>query len=527
MTEFDGLTRAQMLRGSVATLGAVSLAGGLAACGGGDGSDTQGTPATSDAGAKRGGVLRVAVVGGAQETLYPFAQTVLMDIASGNQVYDNLTTFDSDGQTVMALAEEIEPNKDGTVWTVKLRDGVMAHDGAPFTSEDVVFSFREMLDPKSKSTATSFFPGLTAKDVKALDKLTVRFTFPQPTASFNTRLARSAAHMIRKDHTDYTKPIGTGPFRLIEFKPSERTVYERFDEYWDEGKPLIDRLELYTLNEGTQRINALRAGQVDAIAGVDPPQMRALVAEGFKEASSPGTSWYPIVMKKKSPPFDDPRVRQAFRLMLDRQQVVDNVFEGKGKVGNDMFSPFDAAYAKDLPQRDQDLEQAKSLLKQAGQEGLHVTLPVADYNPQIVPTATLLAAAAKEIGVTVELQRANAATYFDDIWNKKPMFCSEWSGITLLEQTLFCIGDKASSEETDETGPEISKLVQEASATIDDAKRAEILHDIQTRLYEDGGYIIAGFADYLDSHTDKVQGLTKSPYGNLGLFDFKGVTISS
>ena len=91
-----------------------------------------------------------------------------------------------------------------------------------------------------------------------------------------------------------------------------------------------------------------------------------LVAEGFKEASSPGTSWYPIVMKKKSPPFDDPRVRQAFRLMLDRQQVVDNVFEGKGKVGNDMFSPFDAAYAKDLPQRDQDLEQAKSLLKQAG-----------------------------------------------------------------------------------------------------------------------------------------------------------------
>jgi peptide/nickel transport system substrate-binding protein len=427
----------------------------------------------------------------------------------------------------MELAQEIEPNADGTVWTVRLRDGVLLHDGKPFTAEDVVFSFAQILDPKSKSTAGSFFPGLKPQGVKAVDPTTVKFTFDGPLASLQTRFARTAVKMTRKGNTDWTKPVGSGAFTLAEFKPGERTVFERFDEYWLEGKPLVDAVEIYTLNEATQRINALRAGQVDVIAGVDPPQSRVLEGEGFKELSGPGASWYPIVMQKNQAPFDDVRVRQAFRLMIDRQQFVDNVYEGKGKLGNDLFSPFDPHYASDLPQREQDLEQAKSLLKQAGQEGLRVRLPVADYNPQIVPMGTLLAASAKEIGVTVELQRANAATYFDDIWNKRPMFCSEWSGITLLEQMLYCIGNKASSEETGETSAKISALVQEASRTIDDDKRGEILHELQVHLHDEGGYIIPGFSDYLDAHSDKVQGLVTSPYGNLGMFEFREASLAS
>ena len=104
---------------------------------------------------------------------------------------------------------------------------------------------------------------------------------------------------------------------------------------------------------------------------------------------------------------------------------------------------------------------------------------------------------------------------------------SEWSGYPLLIQMLYCIGKNASENETDETGAKITALVAEASRTIDDAKRADVLHEAQKYLFDEGGYLIPGFSNNIDAHTSKVGGLVKSPYGNFGLFDFSGAHITS
>lgn len=527
----SSITRSQFIRMGAGAAGLYAFSGLISACGGSSSGSSTSPTGTAPAGGApaKGGTLKVGVAGGGQETLYPFNIPTVMDLAQTNILYDHLTRFVSDGKTTkveMAMAESVEPSAGGKVWTVTLRDGLLCHDGKPFTSADVVFSFAQLLDPKSKSSAGGFFPGLKPHAVKALDPKTVRFTFEHATAEMPTRLALTTVHMIRKDHTDFVHPIGTGPFKLASFKPGEQTVFTRFDGYWQENRPYLDGLELYTLNEPAQRMNALRAGQVDAIAGVDPKQVRSLESQGLKLLTIPGGRWFPIVMKKGSAPFDDVRVRQAFRLMMDRKQFVENVYEGQGIAGSDLFSPFDPAFASDLV-REQDLEQAKSLLKQAGRSDLSVTLPVADYDPQIVPMGTLLAASAQKIGVTVRLQRANAATYFDAVWGKKPMFTSEWSGYPLLIQMLYCIGKNASENETDETGAKITALVAEASRTIDDAKRADVLHEAQKYLFDEGGYLIPGFSNNIDAHTSKVGGLVKSPYGNFGLFDFSGAHITS
>lgn len=530
----DGLTRRDVVRRSAVVGAGLMLPATLAACGGdsdsgatagGDGGGATATSGAAPSSGRRGGRLRVAVASGAAATLYPWANLVLFGTAHNAVTYDTLTRFDKDGRPILSLADAVEPNADGSVWTIKLKRGVTLHDGSEFGARDVVFSFHQLLDPRSPSEGIGFFPNLKPGRVRAKGAYEVELDFGTPTASMMSRLAQSAVRMVKADHLDFKAPIGTGPFKLAKFVPGQLNVYERNADYWQEGKPYVDTLELYPIAEADTRVNALLSGQVDAIVTTPPAQVKSLESQGFKIAQSSGSDWFPLVMPLNREPFDDANVRRAMRLLIDRQQVVDNVYGGYGRIGNDLFSPFDPAYADDLPQHGHDPEQARSLLRRAGREGLEVTLYVADYDPQVLPIATLLAEGGKDAGVTVNLSRSNAASYFEDVWTKKPFFFSQWSGRSLLEQMLFCVGANAPTNETAYDDPKFTAILSEASRTIDDDARAELLGELQRRLHDDGGYIIPGFADYVDAHAEHVTGLATSPYGPLGFFDFNETSV--
>ncbi|MGH9318278.1 MAG: ABC transporter substrate-binding protein, partial [Vicinamibacteria bacterium] len=290
----------------------------------------------------------------------------------------------------------------------------------------------------------------------------------------------------------------------------------------------IEELEIITISETQTRLNALLAGQVHAINGVDPPQARVLESrEGIKLLEAPSGAWTPLVMATKRPPFDDLQVRQAFRLIVDRNQIIENVLSGHGQLGNDLFSPFDPMYTgDDLPQQEQDLEKARFLLKSAGQENLTVALHTADFAPGALNSAIVFAEQAKQAGVTVNLDRGPAGSYYDEPYLKTPFFQTNWGYRALDPQILQCVFSKSPWNETQWARPEFDQMTAEARATLDEAKRRELYLEAQKMLWEEGGYILWGFLNYLDAHREEVQGFKAHVGRNLMWYGFQDVWLS-
>src|SRR6202008_1787442 len=156
------------------------------------------------------------------------------------------------------------------------------------------------------------------------------------------------------------------------------SVFKRFPNYWQHPKPYVDELTIFDFADDTARVNALLGDEVDAIDNLPTGVIAELQAnKALRVLVSETGEWQPFTMRVDKAPFNDPRVRQAFRLLVDRRQMIEQVLLGEGRIANDMYSPYDPAYYSSLPQRHQDLEQAKSLLKAAGREGLSVELVTA------------------------------------------------------------------------------------------------------------------------------------------------------
>ena len=170
-------------------------------------------------------------------------------------------------------------------------------------------------------------------------------------------------------------PVGAGPYRLKRFIPGQRSLYSRFENYYKPGQPYADELEIIEFKDQVSRAAALRAGQIDVASGVQAEHSALLKADPrLRFYASPSTSFTGFNLNLAKAPFQDVRVRQAFRLLADRQELVDRGLNGFGRVANDLYSPHDPTYNHGIAQRPHDLEQARSLLRQAGQSDLRVEL---------------------------------------------------------------------------------------------------------------------------------------------------------
>ena len=185
---------------------------------------------------------------------------------------------------------------------------------------------------------------------------------------------------------DPKNPVGTGPFKYKSFTPGKNSVFTKYDDYWGD-KAFVDELHIQDFADPSAQVNALQAGQVQTIDNLPYNLIDTVKGQGGQIIEAETGAWVPFTMRVDVKPFSDVRVRQAMRLICDRQQMIDNALSGKGTLGNDLYAPFDPAYAKDLPQREQDIDQAKSLLKQAGQEGLQVQLFTGDDIGPVAPAS--------------------------------------------------------------------------------------------------------------------------------------------
>ncbi len=518
------VTRRSLLKGAAA-LGGVAALGPLAsACGGTD--TGGGTTASASAAPKKGGDLMVGIVGGsAKDTADPHTGSYEPDIAIQYIMYEGLTAWDFDMQLVNQLAESMEPNADGSVWQAKLRGGVLWHDGKPVTADDVVYSMERIVDPKDPKVASAALTGVAPGGTKKIDEQTVEFKLTTPNVLLDENLAERSAKIVPVGF-DPKNPIGSGPFKMTEMKPGEQFKWAAFADYWD-GPPNVDTLTMIEFADDTARINALQSGQIQAMSQLPKSQAKVIEAtDGLALLNAETGAWRPFTMRIDVKPFDDVRVRQAFRLIVDRQQMIDQAYSGLGAVANDMYARYDAGTPA-LPQRMQDIEQAKSLLKQAGYDNnLTVELVTSEgaLGGDEVAAAQVFAEQAKAAGVTVNLKKVDASVFYGKDYLTWPFAQDFWATRGFLAQASQGTMPDAPYNETHWENAEWLALVKKAFATVDDAARNELIGQAQQIEFDTGGYIVWSWRNQVDAYSKTTTGYKLDKLGGpIGRMYFKDV----
>lgn len=449
-----------------------------------------------------------ATGGGLKDTLDPHFPVTVPDIARVRQLYEPLLRYNPAFEVEHALAESVEHNPDGTEWTFRLRQGLTFHNGRPVTSEDVKASLTRMMNPKNPAPYLSDVAPLADLDgSRVLDNRTYRLKLKQPYSIIHQVMAGYSLGIVPADF-DVKHPVGTGPFKYDLFVPGQRSRFLRFDDYWD-VHAAYDELVILDFADDAAKVNALLAGQVHTIDNLPGYLAGAIEAQGAKTLISETGGWIPFTMRVDTKPFADVRVRQAMRLIVDRQEMIDQALNGFGRPANDLYGPFDTDYlGGDLPQRKQDLAQARSLLKQAGQEGLQVELVTSTaVGGGGVESADLFVRQAQKAGVDVRLRKVDSSIFYGDQYLSWTFAQDFWFTRLYLPQAIACALKTSPYNETHFDDPQFTGLIQAARREIDPARRRTLLQDAQRIEHERGGLIIWAFKNQVDAYSRFVTGV--------------------
>ena len=514
----SGSSRRDVLRGALAG-GVILASGGLAAACGGSSPSGSATPTTSGSAPRRGGNLRVGILGGStSDTLDAHKEVVQPDAIRIMALHNPLVRLNTKAQVVNDLAEDLTPNKGATVWTIRLKPGITFHNGKDLSADDVIFTFRRIANPKAPLDGATGLAPVDLAGLKALDHLTVQVPMTTPYASFPEQMSAAYNFGIVPVGYDPKRPVGTGPFMYHSFTPGQQSVFVRNPHYFKPGLPHLDQLTIIDYSADTAAFNALQSGQLDVYSQATLTLARQVKGSSTLKAlvSLPG-QWTPFTMRVDTPPFNDARVRQAFRLLVNRPELINLSLSGFGSVGNDVFSQWDPCYARNL-HREQDISQAKFLLKQAGHENLTVQLVTADFATGVVQAAQVFAQQAKAAGVTVSVKQVQVGTFYGPNYLQWPFAQDFWAYSPYLSQVAQGSLSKSPFNETHWNDPAYVALYNKANATVNQAERCKIIGQMQMTDFDHGGYIIASYNKQVNLMSTRVNGFvpagTGVPLGN-------------
>jgi len=399
-------------RATVFGLSAATIAAVLEACG----------TSTTTSG-KVGGRLRVGIIPPPAHTIEPHTFADQGALETGSIAGEHLIRTAPGLQLVAELATSWTPNNDASAWTVKLRSGVKFQTGQALTADDVVATYNRLVDPTSGSQAISAFKGaLSPGGITKVDDTTVMFKLDNPTASFPYLLSSTTYQGIilpanYKLGTFTTTPQTTGAFKLTSYTPGVGAKYDRYDGWWG-GHANLDGVDVTYYTDAAAADAALIAGTIDLIGQIQLATDRSLFNNPKVQIfSAHGATHRQVPMRVDlNNPLKDPKVRQAIALSLDRPSIVKTLFTSFADVGND--TPWAPVYpstvgAPDVPQRAQDLTQAKQLLSAAGfPNGFAITLTT-EQTGEIPQLAQIIQSSVKQIGIDMTLNILTATAYFD------------------------------------------------------------------------------------------------------------------
>ncbi|MCD7036393.1 ABC transporter substrate-binding protein [Metabacillus sp. GX 13764] len=512
------------------------LAAALAGCSGTAKTDDTKKPASDTA--KPAKDTLVYGRSGDSTSLDPITTTEGEAFKVTENIYERLLKYGDNDTTVQpALAEKWDVSKDGLVYTFHLRKGVKFHDGTDFNAEAVVFNFdRWMNGDADKFPYYTMFGGFkkdeghVIKEVKAVDENTVVFTLKRPQAPFLKNIAMApfgiaSPDAVKKYGDKFREhPVGTGPFKFVEWKANDRIVLEKNENYWMTGYPKLNKVIFKTIPDNSARLNALQTGEIDLMDGVNPSDLSKVEGDKnlqlFKRASM-NVGYVGMTVTRK--PLDNKLVRQALNYAVDKKAIIQAFYGGLAEPAKNPLPPTVEGYDNDIQEYPYNPEKAKELLKQAGfPNGFSMDLwamPVArPYMPEGMKVAEVLQASFAKIGVKAKIVTYDWATYLEKASKgEADSFMLGWTGDNGdPDNFIYTLLDKDSiggNNYTFYSNEKLHKILIEAQTVTDQSKRNELYKQAQEIIHDDAPWIPLVHSTPLMAGESTITGFTPHPTG--------------
>ncbi|HJX72922.1 MAG TPA: peptide-binding protein [Candidatus Deferrimicrobiaceae bacterium] len=481
-----------------------------------------------------------AIVEGSIGDVSGFLTAVTSDSAShtaANYVFNGLVRYDKNLKLEGELAESWEVSPDGKRITFHLRKGVTWHDGKPFTSEDVLFTYRRMIAPNTPTAYAEDFKQV--KRAEAPDPYTVVVEYGKP---FAPALASWGMHVLPKhllaEYPDISrsplnkKPVGTGPFRFVEWKTGEKTVFETNPDYF-EGRPYLSRVITRVIPDPATMFLELKSGGIDMM-GVTPLQYtRQTETEEFRKSFhkyrylSFGYTY--LGFRLSHPLFSDKRVRQAIAHSIHKKEIIDGVLFGLGQEATGPYKPGTWVHNPDVKRYPFDPEKAKALLAEAGWKAgdgvlekggraFSFTVLTNAGNESRAKTAAIIQQNLAAVGIKMEIRTLEWAAFINEFVDKRKFdaVILGWSISQDPDQYDIWSSKKTGPKELNFVGfqdAEVDRLLEEGRRTFEAEGRKKAYFRIQEILAEEQPYVFLYYPDALPVVHKRIHGIEPAPAG--------------
>lgn len=459
----------------------------------------------------KGGTVRCALSDYGTDTMDPQLFSSTGDYTRGRAHYNGLVQLSDDLVPQPELAEDFEANADATEWTFKIRKNVAFHDGSPLTADDVVWSLNRHLGEDSKSKVKVLVAGV--REWRKVDSHTVVAALDSPNADLDSILGTFHFKILKEGETNFRDPVGTGPYKLSEYKPGIRSVHLRNEDYWREP-PKPDQIELFAIGDDSARMNALIAGDADMVSNLDAKAAPMIGnADGVELWSVPSGSYTCVVCMTNTAPGSDPDFVLGLKYLQNRERVLSFAQGGMGTVGNDQ--PINGAYAdhsEAVSQRPYDPDKAKFHLQKSGVTSAEIQVP--NFGEDMV---LMLQEEARKVGLDLQVQKVPSDGYWGSVWMKTPMHVSDWFMRPTANIMLnLAFAPDAAWNESQWKSERMGVLLKESRATRDPNKRAELQREMQQLVSDESGILIPTHRNLVDGISSNIHGMTRNPLGSLG-----------
>jgi len=416
-----------------------------------------------------------------------------------------------------ALAESWEVSDDGSEYTFTLRQGVTFHNGEPFNADAVVFSWERGSGPEMQWSDR----WLRAVAVEKIDDYTVKITTDGPDPLF-LRIVASNWAMVPPEYTAEVgddafgqAPVGTGPFRFVEWVEGDRIVYEANPDYWQEGVPRVARVVFRSIPESSTRVAAIQTGEVHIVGRLSAEEAASLEGvDGVEVITYPVDRVYYIAFNNLTSGLDqptiDPLVRQAMNHAVDREAIIDALFEGNAQLLTGFVTAANLGYDESLAPYAYDPDRARELLVEAGYPdgfSMGFACPIGAYT-NFEQVCEAIQGYLSDVGIETELELMESAAYWDLEAEKQlpPLFGDSWSETSgeALPRLIGALGGMDSSFSS-WSDPEIDRLLDEISVTVDDEARAELYRELQQYMYDNPPFIYLYQPETFEAIRDNVR----------------------
>ncbi|HEV8308966.1 MAG TPA: ABC transporter substrate-binding protein [Methylomirabilota bacterium] len=445
-------------------------------------------------------------------------------------VFNGLTAIGRNMTVEPDLATKWDVSPDLKTWTFQLRRGVKFHNGKELDAGDVIHTVNRILDPKVGSPLRGGF-GIVDR-MEAVDKYTLRFTLKEPYGELAAIFADYQARILPAgvgDEQLAKSPVGTGPFKFVEFKPEDRVVLEKNPNYWEPGLPKLDKVTFRIIPERATAVAALKSSEVHLVWAASAEQQQSLKGSDTAAVDmTTSATWIGLIMHNGQPPFNDVRVRQAFFHLLDKPAIAELATLGNAVATHSPIPPGHPFYRSDIPIPKPDPAKARQLLKEAGiTSGPDLKLYYAARDTEAQRAAVTIRDQVKAAGVKIDLEGVPADKFYAEVEGKVPLAITTFYGRAVPDAMLYHWYHSNGSWNQNlwhYSNKRMDDLLTRARQTTNTGQQKELYGEVQKIVVDEG----PGAVLYVKTHANGVHKLVKGFKSHPRMWlDVKSVTLGN